>query len=84
MILEHILDKKRQYKEDQLSETPYRSIAKSISWRILGTLDTFFISWIVTGKTSVAFSIGSIELITKMLLYFFHERLWNSIKWGKK
>ena len=84
MILEQILDKQRNYKEDQLSETPSRSIVKSISWRLLGTLDTFIISWIVTGETSIAFSIGSIELITKMVLYFFHERIWNTIKWGKK
>jgi uncharacterized membrane protein len=84
MILEQILEKKRNYKEDKLTETPSRSVVKSVSWRILGTLDTFLISWFVTGETSIAFSIGSIELITKMLLYFFHERIWNSIKWGKK
>ena len=84
MILEQVFDKRRHFREDKLSESPSRSIVKSISWRVLGTLDTFCISWIVTGETSIALSIGSIELITKMLLYFFHERLWNSIKWGKK
>lgn len=84
MILEQIVDKKRNYKQDKLTDSPSRSVVKSISWRILGTLDTFLISWIVTGETSVAFSIGSIELITKMLLYFFHERIWNTIKWGKR
>ncbi len=84
MILEQILEKKRNFKEDKLTETPSRSVVKSISWRILGTLDTFLISWIVTGETSVALSIGSIELITKMVLYFFHERIWNTVKWGKK
>ena len=84
MILEQILDKKRNYKQDKLTESSSRSVVKSISWRILGTLDTFLISWIVTGETSVAFSIGSIELITKMVLYFFHERIWNTIKWGKR
>jgi len=84
MIIEQILDKKRHYKEDRLSESSSRSIAKSISWRILGTIDTFIISWMVTGETLIAFSIGSIELITKMVLYFFHERIWNTIKWGRK
>lgn len=84
MIIEQVLDKRRHFREDRLSESPSRSIVKSISWRILGTLDTICISWFVTGETSVAISIGSIELITKMLLYFFHERIWNSIKWGKK
>ena len=84
MIIEQILDKKRHYREDKLSETPTRSVAKSVSWRILGTIDTVLISWIVTGETSVALSIGSIELVTKMILYFLHERAWNTIKWGKK
>jgi uncharacterized membrane protein len=65
-------------------EKPIRSIVKSISWRIVGTIDTIIISWIITGKVTLALAIGSIELITKMLLYFFHERIWNIIKWGKQ
>ena len=73
----------KSYKTDKTSENPKRSIAKSISWRIIGTLDTILISWIVTGTLSVAFSIGVVELFTKMLLYFFHERIWNKINWGK-
>ena len=71
------------YTKDKSSESPKRSIAKSISWRLVGTLDTIIISWIVTGTLSLAFSIGTIELVTKMVLYFFHERIWNTIKWGK-
>ncbi|NDV15509.1 DUF2061 domain-containing protein [Muricauda sp. TY007] len=71
------------YTKDSTSESPKRSIVKSISWRIVGTLDTILISWVVTGTLSMAFSIGLVELVTKMVLYFFHERIWNSIKWGK-
>ena len=74
---------KEQYEIDRKSERPLRSIAKSISWRIIGTLDTILISWIITGKVKVALSIGLVELFTKMLLYFFHERIWNQIGWGK-
>lgn len=74
---------KKSYKEDRKSENPKRSIAKSISWRIIGTLDTILISWVVTGTLKVAFSIGLVELFTKMILYFFHERAWNRIGWGK-
>lgn len=74
---------KSSYKKDVASEKPARSVLKSISWRIVGTLDTILISWFITGKLDLAFSIGSIELVTKMALYFFHERVWNSIKWGK-
>jgi len=74
---------KKSYKEDKRSENPKRSIAKSISWRFVGTLDTILISWFITGTLTVAFSIGAVELFTKMLLYFFHERMWNRIGWGK-
>lgn len=75
--------KKDSFKSDKTSEKPVRSIAKAISWRILGTLDTIIIAWVITGQVAMALSIGSIEVLTKMVLYFFHERLWNIIKWGK-
>ena len=84
MILDQTLDKKRNFQEDSVSEKPLRSIAKSISWRIIGTIDTIVISWIITGEIATAFSIGTVELVTKMALYFFHERVWNTVKWGKK
>lgn len=74
---------KSTYKEDKTSEQPKRSIAKSLSWRAIGTLDTIIISWIITGTLSLAFSIGLVELVTKMVLYFLHERMWNTIRWGR-
>ncbi|WP_111308133.1 DUF2061 domain-containing protein [Confluentibacter sediminis] len=74
---------KTTYKTDVAKEKPLRSVVKSISWRIIGTLDTIIISWLITGHLTLAFQIGSVELVTKMVLYFFHERIWNSIKWGK-
>ena len=61
-----------------------RSVAKAFSWRAVGTLDTIIIAWLITGTFTIALSIGVIELVTKMILYFFHERIWNSIKWGKE
>lgn len=84
MILEQIIDNDKNFKSDKQSEKPIRSVAKSISWRLVGTIDTILISWIITGKVTTALSIGGIELGTKMILYFFHERLWDNIKWGKK
>ncbi|WP_178990117.1 DUF2061 domain-containing protein [Winogradskyella schleiferi] len=60
-----------------------RSIVKTVSWRVVGTLATVTISYLITGTLALAFSIGGIELVSKMVLYFFHERTWNSIKWGK-
>ena len=53
-----------------------RHLVKTISWRIIGTLDTVFISFFITGEISYGLKIGAFELISKMLLYYFHERLW--------
>ena len=83
MILDQSVSIKRTYTSDKNSEKPIRSIVKTLSWRTVGTIDTILISWLVTGTLALAFSIGTIELITKMILYFFHERLWNAISWGK-
>ncbi len=66
-----------------MDEKPYRSVVKTISWRAVGTLDTVIISYIVTGNLKMAASIGSIELVTKMVLFYFHERAWNKISFGK-
>ncbi len=81
-----ILDKKSshgKYKTDRKSEKPMRSVVKAISWRVIGTLDTLLISYILTGQVAIAASIATIDFVTKMFLYFFHERLWNKIAWGK-
>ncbi len=65
-----------------MHEKPYRSVVKTISWRALGTLDTFVISFLVTGSMGMAASIGAIELVTKMVLYYFHERAWSKTSFG--
>ena len=83
MILSQKIESKNSFSSDKTSERPLRSVVKSLSWRVIGTLDTILISWLVTNALAVAFSIGAIELITKMVLYFFHERVWNAIQWGK-
>ena len=61
------------------SDKPIKSIMKSVSWRLIGTIDTVLISYIITGRVTVALSIGSVEVITKTVLYYFHERLWAHI-----
>lgn len=83
MILDKVASKKTTYEGDKSSEKPIRSIAKAMSWRVVGTLDTLIVSYILTGEIVLATSIASIDFITKMVLYFFHERIWNKIKWGK-
>ena len=53
-----------------------RHVLKTVTWRIIGTLDTMIISWIVTGSWQWGLAIGGIEVFTKMILYYFHERAW--------
>lgn len=60
-------------------DKPIKSFMKSLSWRIVGTIDTMIISYFITGKLTFAISIGSVEVITKTLLYYFHERAWAHI-----
>jgi uncharacterized membrane protein len=62
---------------DKYSEKPLRSVLKALSWRVIGTLDTLLVSYILTGKIVIATSIASVDFITKLVLYFFHERIWN-------
>ena len=66
-----------------MKEKAYRSVVKTISWRTLGTLDTIVISYFITGSFAMAASIGSIEVFTKMILYYFHERTWNKLNFGR-
>jgi uncharacterized membrane protein len=61
-----------------------RSFIKAVSWRTVGTLDTFIISFFVTGKVTIAGSIASIEIVTKILIYYLHERAWAIIPWGRR
>lgn len=60
-----------------------RSLVKGISWRALGTMDTILLSYLITDRIDLAFQIGGVELVTKILLYYFHERIWDKVKWGK-
>lgn len=66
-----------------MHEKNYRSIVKSISYRITGTITTFLISFFVTGEIKFALSIMSVDFISKIIIFYFHERLWNKIKFGK-
>ena len=66
-----------------MKENKSRSVGKSISWRILASCDTILISYLITSSIAIAASIGSIEVLTKMFLYYFHERVWDRIAYGK-
>ncbi len=66
-----------------MKEKRYRTLLKTISWRTTGTLDTFIVAYFITGKIGLAASISGVEVFTKMFLYYWHERVWNRIKYGK-
>ena len=57
-----------------------RHALKSISWRIVGTIDTFLLSYILTGSISFGLSISGIDFFLKIVLYYFHERIWFKSK----
>ena len=84
MLVEQLFISEKKKRVSKSKEGRSRSVLKSMSWRIIGTLDTIIISYIITGELSFALSIGGIELVTKMMLYIAHERLWNKVNWGKK
>ena len=60
--------------------SPLRSLAKTLTWRIVGTLDTIIISWIITGNPLTGMKIGTVEVLSKSVLYYLHERIWNKIR----
>ena len=66
------------------AETHSRSVLKAISWRTLGTLDTFAISWFMTGRVEIAGSIAATEVVTKIGWYYLHERIWAIVPWGRR
>lgn len=63
--------------------TKQRSALKAIVWRIIGTADTFAISWLITKEPITAGAIAGFEVVTKTILYYLHERGWNKINWGR-
>ena len=63
-------------------ESSTRSIVKTVSWRLTGTISTFAISWILSGDIVVSGAVAGIQFPLLSLLYYVHERIWNKIKWG--
>jgi uncharacterized membrane protein len=70
---------KRAKKISDRADKPIKSVMKAISWRIVGTLDTMVISYFITGKLTMALTIGGVEVFSKIFLYYLHERIWARI-----
>ena len=66
----------------KLHAKAYRSLSKTITWRIMATLTTMLLVWIVFGQIDKAIGIGLIEFFIKMVIYYGHERVWARISWG--
>jgi adenylylsulfate kinase len=64
-------------------ETHTRSIAKAISWRIVATLTTMLLVFAFTGNLVISSGVGLVELVTKIAIYYVHERVWNAIGFGR-
>ena len=60
-----------------------RSIIKTLSWRFWATVITFFVSWLITGKVTIAIEIGLVDTLIKLFAYYLHERGWNRLRFGK-
>jgi len=65
-----------------IPESRRRHIIKTVSWRVIGTLDTIVLSWFITGNPVTGLKIGFAEIITKMVLYYLHERVWYRVNYG--
>jgi uncharacterized membrane protein len=69
--------------EKQVLESHYRSIVKAITWRAGGTIVTFAVAWLITGNLNFSAKIGLLDTIVKVGVFYFHERLWNRLNFGR-
>lgn len=63
-------------------QTNKRHLLKTITWRVIGTVDTILLGWIISGDPFIGLQIGSLEVVTKLILYYFHEKLWYKFNYG--
>lgn len=71
-------------KDGVVLESRKRHLAKTFTWRTIGTLDTMLLAWLISGNPMIGLQIGIAEVITKMALYYFHERIWYRVDFGLK
>jgi uncharacterized membrane protein len=69
-------------KNKELLESRKRHIAKTVTWRVIGTIDTTILGWVISGDPMTGLKIGIFEVLTKMVLYYVHERLWYKTNFG--
>lgn len=67
-----------------MNDNSKRSLLKTLTWRITGSTSTFTIAFLVTGSVSMSSGIAVIQMVVNTFLYWFHERAWNRVKWGRE
>lgn len=67
-----------------MTDTSIRTISKTISWRVIATVASFIIAYLISNDLNIAGSIASIQVVFHTILYYMHERIWISISWGKR
>jgi len=67
-----------------LTESRVRSLTKSLTWRIVGVVVLFIVSYLLTGDVPKASAITVTFNLVQIVLYYFHERIWVRIEWGRK
>lgn len=77
MILDQFV--KKLFSSKMGKDSNAKSLLKAVSWRIVGTIDTIVISYLITGQLVMAVSIGSVEVVSKIFLYYLHERVWENV-----
>ena len=83
MVIRDTLGPPRRPMTSATGERPIRSLTKAVSWRVTGSVDTVLLSWLFTADLRIAAAIGLTEVVTKMVLYYLHERAWNRVPLGR-
>jgi uncharacterized membrane protein len=65
-------------------EAHHRSVLKALSWRVLATMSTILIVYAFTRKIALSAGVGAVEVVVKLILYYFHERIWGTLRIGRK
>ena len=65
-------------------ETHARSVMKALSWRVMGTVATTVLVWIFTRRFSLALWVGGLEFVSKIAIFWVHERVWDRLRFGKE
>lgn len=66
-----------------MEDSQFRSMVKTVSWRLTGSTATFLIAWAIGGDLTVAGSIAIVQIVANTILYYVHERTWNIVTWGR-